>query len=90
MVMKNQWEEAGWWDDLPPRVRERFASPSAPAAPQPGPACEPGSGASFRWLTDYGVLALLFFAIAVANVGLLLFVLAFVDGVGPPGPFQAR
>jgi hypothetical protein len=90
MVTKNQWEEAGWWDDLPPKIRERFAAPPAAPVTVPAPACEPPFPAPFRGLGDYGVLAVLFFAVAVANVILLLFVLAFVDGVALPGPFQAR
>lgn len=79
MVMRNGNDGADarrWWDDLPPRVRARVAPPAAEAHEEPpneppAPLFAPGELAR-----DLSRLALLFFAIAVANMLFLLLVLA--------------
>ena len=79
MVMRNRSEGGGtpqWWDDLPPKVRNRFTQPLAPderaAPPASGPAPPPGRGELFG---DLSRLALLF---ALASLGILLYLLVVV------------
>ncbi len=80
MVMRNGNDDRsarGWWDDLPPRIRTRVACPPAPEAEGETP--EPGPLVTTRELArDLSRLALLFFAIAVANMLFLLVALAFI------------
>lgn len=84
MVMRNGNDGADarrWWDDLPPRVRARVAHPPAPdAESEPAPASEPPASDSLfapgELARDLSRLALLFFAIAVANMLFLVLVLA--------------
>ena len=88
MVMRNRHDGAGtpgWWDDLPPRVRERFGTRPAdsPGDPPPAPQSAPGRSA-LEWVHELSRLALLFLAVAVANLVVLLLALAFLDG--RPGP----
>ena len=84
MVMRNGNDGADarrWWDDLPPRVRARVSSPEPPETPDgaeraseppaPEPLFTPGELAR-----DLSRLALLFFALAVANMVFLLVVLS--------------
>jgi hypothetical protein len=95
MVMKNRWEEAGWWDDLPPRVRERFSgSPFDRAeASEPGQAVATSTiepPPSLGWLRDSSLLAVLLIAVGIINAFLLVLVLALVDGVTMPWPLPGR
>ncbi|MDY3551839.1 hypothetical protein R5W24_000919 [Gemmata sp. JC717] len=78
MVMRNRNDGADarrWWDDLPPRVRTRVASPETETHEQPAPDTErlfsPG-----ELVRDLSRLALLFFVIVVANMLFLVLVLA--------------
>jgi hypothetical protein len=86
MVMRNRHEgggTSGWWDDLPPRVRARFAGPPlpdhdpAPVRPRP---------TSLEWVRELSRVALLFLAVAVANVLFLLVALSFLGHGRPPTP----
>ncbi len=98
MVMRNRTEggSSGWWDDLPPRVKARFAGPpsatvtpeadTATAAPRPGPT-------ALDWLRELSRFALLFLAVAVANVLFLLVALSFIGHgrpLAPPPAIPAR
>lgn len=77
MVMRNRGEGSNaphWWDDLPPKLRERFSQPlarsefEAPPAPrveEPPPPV--GTGELI------GELSRLVLAFAIAVVGILLF-----------------
>lgn len=80
MVMRNRNDGADvrrWWDDLP-RVRGRVPPPDAPPAPADA---EPCPVVSTRELArDLSALALLFSAVAVANLLFLLVALSFVAG----------
>lgn len=92
MVMRNRHDGSGspgWWDSLPPRVRERFGTRPAdypdPGDPPPAPQSAPAPGRSaLEWVHELIRLALLFLAVAVANLVFLLLALAFLDG--RPGP----
>jgi len=85
MVMRNRRDEPGWWDDLPPRIRERFASPDvADGGASVAVAEVPASRRSLAWLRDSSLFALVMLGVALANVFFLLLVLALVDGSGPP------
>lgn len=89
MVMPNRSEggASGWWDDLPPRVKARFAGPPPlpqpeyhpPASPRPGPT-------ALDWVRELSRFALLFLAVAVANVLFLLVALSFIGHGRPPAP----
>jgi hypothetical protein len=88
MVMRNRHDGAnpsGWWDDLPPRVKARFTGPPLPAEAVPEPlaptAVHPRS-TSLDWVRELSRFALLFLAVAVANVLFLLVALSFI-GHGP-------
>ena len=87
MVMPNRYEEPSWWDDLPPRVRSRFASPDEPAE-QLVPPDAPSP--SFALIRDLSRLAILFLLVAIANVAFLILALAFVDGPSGLVPLKAR
>lgn len=83
MVMRNGNDGADarrWWDDLPPRVRARVAHPpAADTESEPAPSSEPPASSLFapgELARDLSRLALLFFAIAVANMLFLVLVLA--------------
>ncbi len=85
MVMRNRHEggASGWWDDLPPRVKARFAGPP-PGADDPAPA----RPTALEWVRELSRVALLFLAVAVANVLFLLVALAFVgNGFKPAVAF---
>jgi len=78
MVMRNRNDSADarrWWDDLPPGLRARVSCP--PPHEEEGddspPVVTPGELAR-----DLSRLALLFFAIAIANMLFLLVALAFI------------
>jgi len=89
MVMRYRHEDPGWWENLPPRIRERFAAPLAEAASGESAVAtqvaEPQSFAKLGWLRDSSILAMAFLAVALANV-ILLLVLVMVDGVAAPAP----
>lgn len=82
MVMRNRHEgggTSGWWDDLPPAVKARFSQPAlAPAADRRPPT-------ALEWVRELSRVALLFLAVAVANVLFLLVALSFL-GHGRPAP----
>jgi hypothetical protein len=90
MVMRNRCGEggpAGWWDDLPPRVRKRFSARPAvglildrPPAPQPRRPAGPGLAASLALLAG-AVLA-----VGAAHVLFLLVALSFLSGGPLPIP----
>jgi hypothetical protein len=82
-MVRNRRDEPGWWDDLPPRIRERFS-------PQPTEWSEPVAVAeapvprrSLAWLRDSSLFALVMFGIALANLFFLLLVFALVDRPAP-------
>ena len=86
MVMRNRHDGANapeWWDDLPPGVKKRCAGSS-----QNQETDESESPAqSSRWfpvriVSDLSWLALLFIAIAFANLLLLLIAVSFLYGRG--------
>ncbi len=82
MVMRNRDEGSQaphWWDDLPPKVRERFTAPFAhdesPAGgSEPHPPLSRG-----ELLLDLSRLAAMFFLIALGNILFLLVALSFVN-----------
>lgn len=96
MVMRNRHDGSGWWEDLPPKVRERISAPGP--ASRPG---EPGTRTAvanlperqrppaLHWMRELGRLALLFLAVAIANVLFLLVALSFVGSgkIAAPAPF---
>jgi hypothetical protein len=93
MVMRNRHDGGhgppGWWDDLPPAVKARI---TGPPAPDPDPAADPRP-TSLDWVRELSRVALLFLAVAVANVLFLLVALSFL-GHGrpalPPPAIPAR
>ena len=87
MVMVNRQDEPSWWDDLPPRVRSRFEQAEREPSEAASEAAPLPTNHVFR---DSSLLAGLFLLVAIANVLLLLFVLAYVDGVAAPIPWQNR
>lgn len=83
MVMRNGndgTEAQRWWNDLPPRVRSRVAHPPAPREAEAEPDQQPPEPpfTTRELLRDLSRLALLFFAIAVANMLFLLLALSFL------------
>jgi hypothetical protein len=91
MVMRNRYdgeESAGWWDDLPPKVRSRFGTrPVVDPTPEPAPPpARPADGPPvLDWVRDLGRFVLLFLAVAVGNLVFLLVALSFLTG-GPLVP----
>jgi hypothetical protein len=81
MVMRNRGDGSDathWWDDLPPKLRERFTSPIVPRAEErPAPRTEnpppPVSGSEL-----VGELSRLALAFALVVCGLILFLSAAV------------
>lgn len=94
MVMRNRHEEPSWWDELPPGLRARFAAPPLDNAETgehvPLPAPEPSGRSSSTWILDLSRLAVLFLAVAIANVLFLILALAFVDGQAALLPLKGR
>ncbi|HEX4613628.1 MAG TPA: hypothetical protein VH092_35930 [Urbifossiella sp.] len=84
---------SGWWDDLPPRVKARFAGPPPaavdPEPPAPPAAPTPARPSSLEWVRELSRVALLFLAVAVANVLFLLVALSFL-GHGRPAVIPAH
>ena len=70
----------GWWDDLPPAVRRRVSRPTPSADDRPQQAPETYRPAV---VSDLSRLAMLFLAVAVANLLFLLVALSFLSGTGP-------
>jgi hypothetical protein len=87
MVMRNRGEGSNaphWWDDLPPKVRERFTQPIAPLEPEerfdarveePPP---PISGSEL--VGELSRLAIVFALVALGNILFLFAALYFVHG----------
>jgi len=76
MVTRNQHDGAsssGWWDDLPPAVKKRVQQPETPLTEGPAP---------YRPAVVYDLtrLAILFLAVALANLLFLLIALSFLSG----------
>ncbi|MBP3957784.1 hypothetical protein J8F10_21235 [Gemmata sp. G18] len=86
MVMRNGndgTDARRWWDDVPPRVRARISGrPTFPeVAETESDTLEPRPLFSLGELFyDLSRLALLFFAIAVANMVFLIVALSFLRG----------
>ena len=86
MVMRNGndgTDARRWWDDVPPRVRARISSrPTFPEVTETeSDTLEPRPLFSLGELFyDLSRLALLFFAIAVANMVFLIVALSFLRG----------
>jgi hypothetical protein len=92
MVMRNRHDGAntpGWWDDLPPSLKKRFANTPRPDEDDPllrrvadgeDPTYRPGVA------RDLSRLAVLFIVVALANLLFLLIALTFLFSDGPPGP----
>lgn len=84
MVMRNRGDESDaphWWDDLPPKMRERFTRPLAQPDREEVPRVEPPPPVSGSELI--GELSRLVFAVALVVCGLLAFLSAalyFVHG----------
>ena len=102
MVMQNRHDGAnspGWWDDLPPGLKKRFANAPGPdSRPEPRPDPDDESlplrraadgGESVHRpgvIGDLSRLAILFVLVALANLLFLLVALAFLFGSGPLAP----
>jgi hypothetical protein len=92
MVMRNRHDGANtpnWWDDLPPGLRKRFAN-----TPRPEPRREADEAlrrsadrepAPYRpgIIRDLSRMAVLFLAVALANLLFLLIALTFLFGGRP-------
>jgi hypothetical protein len=82
MVTRNQHDSSssGWWDDLPPAVKKRVQRPiSDLTSPHEDTPNELGQYRP-RVVYDLSRLAMLFFAVAVANLIFLLVALSFLSG----------
>lgn len=82
MVMHNRNGESGtpqWWDDLPPKVRQRFTQPltqeEEPQTPTAEPPATPSRG---ELVGDLSRLALVFAVIALGNILFLLVALSYL------------
>jgi hypothetical protein len=86
MVMRNGrgGSGPGWWDDLPPAVRQRVSRPE----PEPRPAPDPADPPPYRpaVLSDLTRLGLVFLLVALSNLLFLLLALSFLSGRGPFAP----
>jgi hypothetical protein len=81
-MLPNRHDAARWWDDLPPRIRERCSS-TAPISGEEQPDA-PAPLADTGWLTEAGRIVLLFLFVAFTNVVVLLLAIAYCTDVGPP------
>lgn len=78
MVMRNRSEGSGaphWWDDLPPKVRNRFTLPLTPAGRAAPPADEFAPAGRRELVRDLSKLAVAF---ALLGLGVLLYLLVVV------------
>jgi len=83
-MVRDERNEPGWWDDLPPRIRERFALPGDRGeAGEAVAVAEAPPRRSLAWLRDSSLFAVLMLAVALANLFFLLLVFALVDGPVP-------
>ena len=83
-MVRNRRDEPGWWDDLPPRIRERFAAPEREESGESVAVAEaPPPRRSLAWLRDSTLFAAVMLVIAVANLFFLLLVFALVDAPAP-------
>jgi len=87
MVMHNRnggSDAPHWWDDLPPKVRERFTQPithEEETRPEETPVEDPVPMPSRSELVgDLSRLAVLFVLVAVGNILFLLAALSFLNG----------
>lgn len=65
-----------WWDDLPPKLRERFSQPLAePEEPQPA---DPSPVSGGEILGELSRLAVVFLLVALGNILFLFAALYFV------------
>jgi hypothetical protein len=87
MVMRNRnssSDSSGWWEDLPPKVRSRISAPTLPDADDSrthtavSSLPERRGPSGLDWVREFSRPALLFLAVAVANVLFLLVALSFV------------
>ena len=92
MVMRNRHEEPGWWEDLPPKMRERFGTSAIETDENEGlPAKNPPAASrSFERLREYCLLAMLILSVGIALMIFLVLVMALVDGVNAPLQFLNR
>ncbi|MFO0806795.1 MAG: hypothetical protein U0791_27130 [Gemmataceae bacterium] len=81
-MVRNRRDEPGWWDDLPPRIRERFALPEREESGPPVAVAAPPRR-SLAWLRDSSIFALIMLGVALANLFFLLLVFALVDSPAP-------
>ena len=89
--MRNRHEEPGWWEDLPPKMRERFGTSAVDTDEHPAlPANSPAAGPSFERLREYFLFAMMILSVGIALIIFLVLVMALVDGVNPPLPFLNR
>lgn len=84
-MVRDERNDSGWWDDLPPRIRERFAIPAYEEAGESVAVAEapPPPQRSLAWLRDSSLFAVIMLAVAIANLFFLLLVFALVDGPAP-------
>lgn len=82
MVTRNQHDpsSSGWWDDLPPAVKRRVQRPGSDLLPHPANTSDEPGQYRPRVVYDLSRLAMLFFAVALANLLFLLIALSFLSG----------
>jgi hypothetical protein len=85
MVMRNRGDGSDaphWWDDLPPKLRERFTRPIAPSdheeQPAPRPAEPPPPISGGELVGELSRLAVVFALVALGNILFLFAALYFV------------
>jgi len=83
MVTSNRGGGGGaphWWDDLPPKMRDRFTQPLAePEEPKP-PAEQPAPVSGGELIGELSRLAGVFLLVALGNILFLFAALYFVYG----------
>ncbi len=80
MVMRNSQGGTGsteWWDNLPPRLRERFSNCDLPSLPLP--AAEQEHETDYRWLWELGRALLIVSFVVAANLTVIFWALAFLQ-----------
>ncbi len=81
MDMRNRHDgpdSTGWWDALPPRIRERVTPPGRPEREAADPA-PPPAGPLGRWVRRIGPGTALFLFVVVIDVIVLALALAFLE-----------